>query len=256
VAVEGTPAPSLRGLVATSYHGFEELAPGPVRRREGPGSSVVVILSFGKDWLIDGQRLTSFAAGLRLRQVTTEHAGHSFGMHVNLAPAAARMLFGMPLHELAQRAIPLGHVLGEPNLVARLHDAGSWPARFRMLDSVLQRRFADARPPPAEIVWAWRRLVESGGRIPVKTLCEELDWSRKRIAARFRDHVGLPPKAASRLLRFERTRTLVERSERPDWARLALDCGYYDQSHLINDFRSFTGRTPETFFQDVTAPAA
>ena len=256
MAVEGTPAPLLRGLVATNYHGFEELAAGPVRRREGPGSSVVLILSFGEEWLIDGERLTSFAAGLRRHQVTTEHAGHSFGMHVNLAPPAARMLFRMPLHELAERAVPLEDVLGDPSLAERLHAADSWPTRFRLLDAVLEKWFADAQGPSAEIVWAWGQLAASGGRIPVNALCSELGWSRKRIAARFREEVGLPPKTVARLLRFERARSLAERSRRPDWARLALDCGYYDQSHLINDFRSFTGRTPETFFQDATAPAA
>ena len=253
--VEGAPAESLRGLVATSYYGFEEAAPAPVRRREGPGASVVLIVSFGEEWLIDGNRLTSFAAGLRLSQVTTEHQGHSYGMHVNLAPPAARMLLGLPLHELAERAVPLEELF-EPDLVERLHDAGTWPARFRLLDAVLERRLRDAGPPSRETAWAWQQLVSSGGRLPVGRLAEELGWSRKRLVGRFRDEIGLPPKAAARLLRLERTRALAERSQRRDWARLALECGFYDQSHLINEFRSFTGKTPETFFQDGAAAAA
>jgi AraC-like DNA-binding protein len=57
-------------------------------------------------------------------------------------------------------------------------------------------------------------------------------------------------------MRFERARTLAEAAERPDWARIAVDAGYYDQSHLINDFRRVTGRTPVTFFQDSTAVPA
>ena len=77
--------------------------------------------------------------------------------------------------------------------------------------------------------------------------------SRKRIVARFRREVGLAPKAVARLVRFERARALTERAERPDWARIAVECGYYDQSHLINDFRAVTGRTPATFFQDSAA---
>jgi transcriptional regulator GlxA family with amidase domain len=58
------------------------------------------------------------------------------------------------------------------------------------------------------------------------------------------------------MIRFDHARALAERSQRPDWARIAFDCGYYDQSHLINDFRSVTGRTPVTFFQDGDAAAA
>jgi AraC-like DNA-binding protein len=92
--------------------------------------------------------------------------------------------------------------------------------------------------------------------VRIGELTRELGWSRKRIVARFREEIGLTPKQSARLLRFERARALAESGERPDWAWLAREAGYYDQSHLINEFRSFTGRTPETFFQDITAAAA
>jgi AraC-like DNA-binding protein len=120
---------------------------------------------------------------------------------------------------------------------------------------VLARRLGDAPAPSSEISWAWHTLVRTGGRVRVAALAIELGWSRKRIAARFREEVGLAPKAAARLIRFERARESAERAERRDWARIALECGYYDQSHLINDFRAATGRSPETFFQDGQAGA-
>lgn len=253
--VHGAPGSGLLGWIS-SYDGFRESTAAPLRRREGPGRDVVLIFSFGEEWLIDGRRFTSFAAGLHDRQVTTEHGGRSFGIHVNVAPPAAYMLFRQPLHTLENRGVPLEDVFDEPFLVERLHDAGDWIVRFRLLDAVLTKRLADARPPSPGVVWAWRRLLETDGRVAVGALAEELGWSRKRIAARFREEVGLPPKAVARLMRFEGARALAEQAERPDWARLAIECGYYDQSHLINDFRAVTGRTPETFFQDTVAPAA
>ena len=225
----------------------------PLRRREGPGRDVVVVVSFGEEWLIDGEQVTSFVGGLHDRQVTTEHQGRSFGMHIDVVPPAAHMLFGLPLHTLAGRVIPLEDVLDEPFLVDRLYDAGGWEARFRLLDMLFAKRLADARPPTAGVVWAWRRLLETGGRVAVGALAEELGWSRKRIVARFREEVGLPPKTVARLIRFERARGLAESSDRPDWAGIAFESGYYDQSHLINDFRSITGRTPGTFLQDAAA---
>jgi AraC-like DNA-binding protein len=60
----------------------------------------------------------------------------------------------------------------------------------------------------------------------------------------------------ARLLRFERARALTEQATDPDWTRIALEAGYYDQSHMINDFRAVTGRTPATFFQDMAADGA
>ena len=255
MTVEGLPSGALRGHVA-SYYGFRETTPTPVRRREGPGRHAVVIVSFGEEWLINGERLTSFAAGLHDRQVTTEHGGRSFGIHINITPPAAYSLFRVPMHLLARRGVPLEDVLDEPFLVERLHDAGGWTERFRLLDAVFVQRLADTRPPSDGVVWAWRRLHETNGRIRIAALAEELGWSRKRIVARFREEVGLPPKAVARLLRFDHAQALAERSKRPDWARIALDCGYYDQSHLINDFLAVTGRTPATFFQDAERSAA
>ena len=66
----------------------------------------------------------------------------------------------------------------------------------------------------------------------------------------------MPPKTAARVIRFERARSLAEQAARPDWARIAVEAGYYDQSHLINEFRAFSGRTRETFFQDGELAAA
>jgi AraC-like DNA-binding protein len=118
----------------------------------------------------------------------------------------------------------------------------------------LTAQLAEARPPAPGVAWAWRQLVETDGRTAIGDLAGELGWSRKRIVARFREEVGLSPKAAARILRFDRARRRAERSPRPDWAQIAVDCGYYDQSHLINEFRAVTDRTPATFFQDELAP--
>jgi AraC-like DNA-binding protein len=255
LAVRGRVAPELLGSVA-SYYGFLEETGAPVSRLEGPGRHVVLILSFGEQWLIDGERLESFAGGLRDRQVATRHEGRAFGIHVNVEPPAAHSLFGLPLSELAYAQAPLEEVLDEPFLPERAHEACDWEERFRLLDGVLANRLAEARPPRPEIVWAWRCLVATHGSVRIGELARELGWSRKRLVRRFREGVGLPPKRAARLLRFERARALAESAERPDWARIALDAGYYDQPHLISEFRSFTGRTPETFFQDGVAAAA
>ncbi len=245
------PAAPLAGRV-TSYYGFEIETPQPVRQREGPGVDVVVILTFDEHWLIDGEWHTSFVAGLHERQVTTEHPGRSLGMQVNLDPLAARALVGAPLHELAHRTMPLEDVFGESLLVERLADTSDWDARFALLDELLAPRLAEARPSP-EVAWAWRRLRETHGRVPVGAVAAELGWCRKRIVARFRDEVGLPPKAVARLLRFERARELAGTMP---WGELAFECGFCDQSHLIAEFRRITGRTPETFLQDTVAQAA
>ena len=249
--IRRAPAHELRGHV-TGYYGFGERTGAPVRRCEGPGVAIVVILAFAEHWLIDGARRTSFVGGLHESQVATEHPGRSLGMQIDLDPPAARAIFGVPLHQLANRTVPLEDVLDDPFLVERLAMSSGWRARFELLDSTLAARLAHAHPS-TDVAWAWRRLSATHGRIPIGRLAEELGWSRKRIVSRFREEIGLPPKAVAKLLRFERARRLAGKMP---WVQLAFECGYYDQSHLINDFRAITGRTPETFLQDTQALAA
>jgi AraC-like DNA-binding protein len=254
VLVEVRPAGALTGF--GRYCGFSESAPTSVRRREGPGVHIVLLVSFGNEWSIDGERVTSFAAGLYDRQVTTQHDGWSFGMQIDLAPPVAHAVLGIPLHTLAQSVVSLEDVLGEPTLPELLHDAGTWPERFRLVDRLLHRRLGAGRGASPEVFWAWRQLAATHGRVPIGRLSAELGWSRKRIAARFREQIGTTPKAFARLVRFEHARRLATEAQEPEWGRIALECGYYDQSHLINDFRAVTGRTPETFFQDTVGAAA
>ena len=244
------PGAPLAGRV-TSYYGFEVKTSEPVCQREGPGTDVVVILTFEEHWLIDGARRTSFVAGLHDRQVTTEHPGRSLGMQINLDPLAARALVGVPLHELAGLTVPAEEII-DPFLVERLADTSDWDTRFALLDTELAPRLADARSS-REVAWAWQRLRETHGRVAIGELAAELGWSRKRIVARFRDEIGLPPKAVARLLRFEHARELAGTMP---WGELAFECGFSDQSHLIAEFRRITGRTPETFLQDTVAQAA
>jgi len=249
--IRQAPAAPLAGRV-TSYYGFEMETPEPARQCEGPGADIVVILTFEEHWLIDGERRTSFVGGLYERQVTTEHPGRSLGMQVNLDPLAARALVRAPLHELANRTVPLEEVLDAPFLVERLATAPGWDARFALLDDTLGPRLADAYAS-TEVAWAWRRLRATHGRVPIGELTAELGWSRKRIVSRFRDEIGLPPKTVARLLRFERARELAGTMP---WGELAFKCGFSDQPHLIAEFRRITGRTPETFLQDTVPQAA
>jgi AraC-like DNA-binding protein len=262
--VRREPAPQLRGMV-DAYYGYREQTPRPMRRREGPGGDVVVILGFDTRWWIAdaldprlrGSRHTSFAGGLRETQVLTEHGGRSDGMQVNLSPPAAHALFRVPMSSLAGRIVDLEDLLGRRavRLVEELQEQPSWAERFAVLDATLTAWLADTPPRSPAVSWAHARLRTSHGRVRVSWLAEELGWSRKRLAARFREEVGLTPKAVARVLRFEHAVHLAEHGDL-SWGRLAHECGYYDQAHLIHEFRAISGCTPGTFFQDVVPGGA
>jgi len=254
--VSRDPDRRLRGHVR-DYVGYVEVTPGALSRREVPSPDITLIISFGPAIGVSdpgapeaaAQRCTSFVAGLHDAPVLTEHAGYQHGIEVRLAPLAARRLFGVPMHMLANCVVALEDLLGRDaeRLVERLYEAPGWAPRFALLDDALARRLDAARPPSPGVAWAWGRLRETHGALPVGTLADELGWSRRHLAAQFREQVGVPPKLLARILRFDRVIALLRHADPERWAEVAYDCGYYDQAHFNRDFRQFADSTPTAF---------
>ena len=93
-------------------------------------------------------------------------------------------------------------------------------------------------------------LIEcSGGALRVEELAQSLGVSRQHLALQFRERVGLNTKTFAMVCRFRRASAAVRelRGAAVDWAAMAGEWGYYDQSHLIHEFRMFAGETPEAF---------
>ena len=265
--VSRSPAPRLRQHVL-GYCGYEEETVGFTRRRELPSGEVVVIIGFGPELettypsLAPGRAAThrSFVAGMHDTHCVVRTPGSQAGIQLNLTPLGAYLLFGVPMHELTNTVVELDDLLGGEGdlLVEQLHDAPGWEARFDLLDAALVRRLDAARPASPDVAWAWRRLIASGGRLRVDELCEELGCSRKHMARRFGEQIGVPPKTLARVLRFQRAvhmlghrdgASWVDERERGagrpmSWGEIALECGYFDQAHMNRDFRQFAGASP------------
>jgi AraC-like DNA-binding protein len=243
--VNREPGPGLRGFVR-NYTGYMERSAEPLCRREVPSGDVTLILSPGSRLELPDGRHTSFVAALHDSHTFVTHDGYQEGIEVRLTPLGARALFGLPMHELTNRVVELDDLLGRrgEELIARLWDHDSWERRFTVLDQAMAARLDRGPRPDSELAWAWGRMRSSAGRTSVSGLAGELGWSHRRLIARFREGIGMPPKAIGRVLRFERVSRLLQRVEEPRLAEVALDCGYYDQAHLNRDFRQFAGTTP------------
>ncbi len=245
------PHPALRPHVAGGYWGYAESGP-PVRRVEVVQTGIVLHIALGPPLEVDGKERDSFVAGLYDAPVVLDHAGTQLGIQVNLTPLGARTLLARPLGDLARSTVALDDVLGRVtrDVAEELAGLPDWPSRFDVLDSWLLRRLRDAPDPRPDVAYAWSRLARTGGRVPVGTLCAELRCSRRHLAGRFADELGLGPKTVARMLRFERADAAV-RAGQP-LAAVAAACGYADQAHLTRDFRAFAGRPPAAHRRAVT----
>ena len=207
------PAPRLRAHVH-GYTGYVENATRPLRRREMPSGGVVLIISFGPPIRIldtanptaPGERSTSFVAGLDDAFTLTEHDGDQYGVQVDFTPLGAFQFFGLPMSALARRVVEFDDVFGSEaaRLSERLYESASWDERFAILDATIEAQLRKHLPASPDVAWAWRRLTETGGRLPIGALTEELGCSRRHLSTRFREQVGISPKTLARILRFDR----------------------------------------------------
>jgi AraC-like DNA-binding protein len=135
-------------------------------------------------------------------------------------------------------------------------------ARLATLEQALLEAWRDSNPHAA-VAYAVRAIAGRPAVVSMAEVISAIGMSPKRFIDRFTREVGLTPKRFCRILRFQRAIAAAGARKRVDWAAVASDGGYYDQSHLIHDFRDFAGMTPRaylaartrspnhvTFFQD------
>jgi AraC-like DNA-binding protein len=177
------------------------------------------------------------------------------GVQLRLTWRGARALLGVPADALAGDTVDLHALLGRraAALLDRLASAGGWPERFALLDAGLTALLARGRGERGirpEVGYAWDRLAETGGNLRIESLAAEIGWSRRHLAEQFRAETGLAPKAAARVIRFERACDRLRAPDRPSLARVAAETGYVDQSHLSRDFRDLAGEPATTWLAE------
>ncbi|RDI68848.1 helix-turn-helix protein [Nocardia pseudobrasiliensis] len=167
-------------------------------------------------------------------------------VQVRLSPLIARAVLGVSPADFGAVAVPLGDLWGREasRIREQLDEISSWQDRFALIDALIARRYDTGPRVESEIAWAWRRVIGSRGLTRVDELADEIGWSRKRLWSRFRSQLGVAPKRAVKLVRFDHAAHRLVAGEPA--ARVAAETGYADQSHLHRDVVAFTGTTPAT----------
>jgi len=171
---------------------------------------------------------------------TREHAS-IVGVHFR--PGGAAPFLGVAPGELVDRHVDL-EVLWRGAAVElrdRLCEA-SPAARFGVLERMLLRRLSRYRGGHPAVALALAQIERPDTSIG--EIATSVHLSRRRLIEVFAAEVGVTPKRFARVLRFQRALALARDEGTPDWGRLGSQCGYFDQSHLIHDFRELTGMTP------------
>jgi AraC-like DNA-binding protein len=132
-------------------------------------------------------------------------------------------------------------------LCDRLSGQPDWERRFDIVEAFLADRLLKLGQQPSSTDRAFERLVRTGGVERIGTVAARLGWSRKHLAAKFHDEIGLTPKMVARMARFNLALLRARHRGGGRWAELADEYGYADQAHLVRDFKAFAGASPTSW---------
>ncbi len=227
--------------------GFRAHATGLVDLRLVPHPAVTVFIDFGDGLLVDeasGRGLRgSIAAGLAPGAVLRGRGQDIECLQVRVSPVVAHAALGAS-PEIGGAVAALDDLWGRDaaEFQERLRAAASWEERFAIAEAVLGRRQEAGRAADPEVAFAWGQMTASRGLVRIERLAAEAGWSRKRLWSRFRSQIGVTPKHAARLVRFDHAAHLLAAGYSA--AMSAADSGYADQSHLHHDAIAFAAMTP------------
>ena len=168
---------------------------------------------------------------------------------VHFKPGGAFPFLGLPAGDLVDTHVDLETLWGPAarRLRERLCEARTSAEQFQLLEASLLRRLRDGVEKHYAVAAALEMFGNNQTGPIVSEAAKYLGLSQRRFIQVFKAEVGMTPKLFSRIQRFQQTRIFIQQNLSPNWAGLALDLGYFDQSHLIREFLEFSGLSPTDY---------
>lgn len=188
---------------------------------------------------------TNFIIGPRLTNDIINFGSKRHVVGITFKAGGLQSLIGLPMNELTNKELDASLVFGREikELEVRLKEAKRDIEVQSLVESFLLKKSAsikNAQPFDRAI----DKLVKSNGNIPIETIASYAGISLRQLERNCQLRLGIAPKLFARLIRFSGAYMLKEKRPYLGWANIAYEFGYFDQMHLIRDFKSFSGYTP------------
>lgn len=258
---EITPNPPLNRFVECFWT-LEGDGPGSAApERILPDGCVELILNFGERFSqhVDGDRVLQprhFLVGQMTGPILISPVGRVELLGIRFHPGGTSAFLRLPMNEVTDRVTELGGLSSEleRELLSVTHDLETLAEKTAAVEAALTARLLRGDRSSSSMPLA-ARIVASAGLVSVDQLAVNAGISSRQLERRFMREVGVGPKLLSRILRFQQVFRAVERSDAA-WASIAIECGYYDQAHLIRDFNQFAQQTPSVLIVEQSALSA
>lgn len=256
------PPPPLDAFIQRIW--YCAVAPPPGLERVLPGGAVDLIVNLAEDEVRIGDPASpaslrvlpgAVVGGTHTRSFLVDPRQRASVIGVHFKPGKAMPFLCISPSEIVDAHVSLGDLWGGEgrNLRERLLDARSPGERFRRFEEVLLQRLRRARPVHPAADAAVDAFRAGGNDVRVADVAAAVGLSRRGFVDVFTREVGLTPKLYARLQRFHHTKARIAAlGGPPSWAAFAVDCGYFDQSHMIRDFVDFSGISPVRYLRGRT----
>lgn len=222
-----------------------------------PDGCVELILNFGDPFTQhqDGSRFDqprNFVVGQMTGPILISPTGAVELIGIRFHPGGTLPFFKVPLHEITDRVVKLSDLAQtfEKELLESAADESCLAKRLNAIEAVLLKT-VEHSSHNSFVQQLAAEIVDSGGLTSIDLLAHHAGISTRQLERRFLNEVGLSPKLLSRILRFQQVFRAIEYCK-GEWAPIALECGYYDQAHLIRDFNQFAQQTPAILLAEQT----
>jgi AraC-like DNA-binding protein len=252
-----TPGPPLSYFVDCIWHSQRAALPHRRERSLPTGCCDIVIPLLQDEILRYADARATVPQRLRGAVVQGPHdrfgvrgiEGASAVLGVHFRPGGAGALFGAALPQLRNQTVLLEELWGASAsaLPERLQLLPDPAQRLRAMEAVLLQRLHGAEQPNQMVGAALATLRRDPSQGLIEPLQRASGCTPTQFTRRFEQAVGLTPKRYARVLRFNALLPSLARKGPRDWAQVAVASGYFDQSHLIHEFRRLAGMTPTAY---------
>ena len=190
-------------------------------------------------------------AGFRTEPITIPSGKESEMIIVQFKKGRAFPFLIGPMQNLTNSVVDAELVVNPKilNVREQLLEVLSPIEKFRILEKNLLKIYQKQLKENPFVDFAVSTIVASPNQCSIKNISDKVGYSQKHIIKLFREHVGVTPKQFLKIIRFQEAIQQIENQISVDWSQIAFDCGFYDQSHFIDDFKGFSGFTPSEYMK-------
>lgn len=188
-------------------------------------------------------------SGFRTEPITIPSGRNSEMIIVQFKRGKAYPFINVPMNMLTNSVVDAELVMGKETMELRemIMEAPEPTMKLQLLEKQLYKCYHKSLTVNPFVDFAVKQIATSPNQYSINTIAKKAGYSQKHIIDLFKRQVGVSPKKFLKIVRFQNAINQIDLKINFDWTSIVYECGYYDQSHFISDFKQFSGFTPSAY---------